>query len=93
MPPPPAAIAILKPLSVEDLRDLVTALTSIMVGMDIVLDLREFSRSNLITMIWIIASAGPAVHICGEIGRRRLPDAEALEKLARLAVIYGGGAK
>ena len=46
MPPPPAAIAILKPLSVEDLRDLVTALTSIMVGMDIVLDLREFSRTT-----------------------------------------------
>ena len=60
--------------------------------MDIVLDLREFSRSHLITMIWIIASAGPSRRIGNEIGRRRLPDAEALEKLARLAVIYGGGA-
>ena len=90
MPLPPAAIAILDPLTVEDLRDLFTALASVAMSMEIErLDLREFPRSQLIAMIWVLASAGPPLRIGGEIARRRLPDAEALEKLARLAALYG----
>ena len=89
---PPAAIAILEPLSIADLRDLLTALMSAATSVEIErLDLREFPRSQLIAMIWILASAGPPVRIGDEIGRRRLPDDEALEKLARLAACYGGG--
>ena len=52
MPLPPAAVAILEPLTVEDLQDMVTALASTALDMELVLDLREFPRSKLITMIW-----------------------------------------
>ena len=86
MPLPPTAIAILDRLTVEDLKDLFTALVSAAMSMEIEqLDLHEFPRSQLIAMIWVLASAGPSFRIGDEIGRRRLPDAEALEKLARLA--------
>ena len=56
---PPAAIAVLDPLSIEDLQDMVTALTSTMVGMDLELDLRAFPRSKLVDLIWTLAIAGP----------------------------------
>jgi hypothetical protein len=85
---PPAAIAILDPLSVEDLQDMVIALTSTMVGMDLDLDLRAVPRSKLITMVWVLAITGPSFRIGDDVGRRRLPDHEALEKLARLAACY-----
>jgi len=89
VPLPPAAIAILEPLTVEDLQDMVTALISAAMSMEIErLDLREFPRSQLIAMIWVLASAGPGIRIGDEIGRRRLPDDQALEKLARLAACY-----
>ena len=89
MPPPPAAIAILEPLCIDDLRDLLTALMSAATSVEIErLDLREFPRSQLIAMIWVLASAGPAMHSGGEIARKRLSNDEALEKLARLAACY-----
>ena len=90
---PPAARAILEPLSVDDLWDLFMSLVNRALDMELVLDLREFSRGKLVDLIWLISISGPPVRIGGDLGRRRLPDAEALEKLARLAALYGGGAK
>ena len=86
MKPPAAAIAILEPLTLDDLQDLLTSMLSAAMNMEIErLDLHEFTRAKLIDMIWMLAAAGPPLRIGDGISYKRLPDHEALEKLRRLA--------